>query len=72
MRRMPQAKVHRYEKASHLLAEDYDIATPIFSWLGQNFGVLAEGTLQEPVNAEAAHRKARQELDHLHRGDTPP
>ena len=70
MRRMPQAKVHRYEKASHLLAEDYDIATPIFSWLGQNFGVLAEGTLQEPVNAEAAHRKARQELDHLHRGDT--
>ena len=71
MRRMPQAKIHRYEKASHLLAEDYDIATPIFSWLGQNFGVLAEGTLQEPVNAEAAHRKARQELDHLHRGDTP-
>ena len=70
MRRMPQAKVHRYEKASHLLAEDYDIAAPIFSWLGQNFGVLAEGTLQEPVNAEAAHRKARQELDHLHRGDT--
>ena len=43
MRRMPQAKVHRYEKASHLLAEDYDIAAPIFSWLGQNFGVLAEG-----------------------------
>ena len=70
MRRMPQAKVHRYEKASHLLAEDYDIATPIFSWLGQNFGVLAEGTLQEPVNAEAAHRKARQELDHLHHSDT--
>lgn len=70
MRRMPQAKVHRYEKASHLLAEDYDIAAPIFSWLGQNFGVLAEGTLQEPVNAEAAHRKARQELDHLHHSDT--
>ncbi|VEI23253.1 Long-chain-fatty-acid--CoA ligase [Rothia aeria] len=70
MRRMPQAKVHRYENASHLLAEDYDIATPIFSWLGQNFGVLAEGTLQEPVNAEAAHRQARQELDHLHHSDT--
>ena len=28
MERMPQAKVHRYEKASHLVIEDYDIASP--------------------------------------------
>lgn len=35
--RLPQADVHRYEKASHLVAEDEDIATPIFEWLEENF-----------------------------------
>ena len=46
MDRFPQAKVHRYEKASHLVAEDEDIAAPIFAWLGQNFGTLVEGYLE--------------------------
>lgn len=35
--RLPQADIHRYENASHLVAEDEDIATPIFTWLTQNF-----------------------------------
>ncbi len=33
MDRLPQAKVHRFEGAGHLVAEDRDIATPIFQWL---------------------------------------
>lgn len=35
--RMPQADVHRYENASHLVAEDEDIATPLFHWLEEQF-----------------------------------
>lgn len=59
MERMPQAKVHRYEKASHLVVEDYDIASPMISWLAQNFGTREDGALVPPHNAEAEHRAAR-------------
>ncbi|WP_371416505.1 alpha/beta fold hydrolase [Pseudarthrobacter sp. NIBRBAC000502770] len=31
--RLPHADVHRYEGAGHLVAEDRDIATPVFDWL---------------------------------------
>ncbi|MDQ0849780.1 acyl-CoA synthetase (AMP-forming)/AMP-acid ligase II/pimeloyl-ACP methyl ester carboxylesterase [Arthrobacter sp. B3I9] len=31
--RLPSAKVHRFEGAGHLVAEDRDIATPVFEWL---------------------------------------
>lgn len=31
--RLPSAKVHRFEGAGHLVAEDRDIATPVFQWL---------------------------------------
>ncbi|UXM93657.1 alpha/beta fold hydrolase [Paenarthrobacter sp. JL.01a] len=33
MERLPQADVHRFEGAGHLVAEDRDIATPLFQWL---------------------------------------
>jgi acyl-CoA synthetase (AMP-forming)/AMP-acid ligase II/pimeloyl-ACP methyl ester carboxylesterase len=33
--RLPQAKVHRFEGAGHLVAEDRDIATPVFEWLAE-------------------------------------
>ena len=33
MDRLPQADVHRFEGAGHLLPEDRDIATPLFTWL---------------------------------------
>ena len=59
MERMPQAKVHRYEKASHLVIEDYDIASPMISWLAQTFGTLEDGVLVPALNAEAEHRAAR-------------
>lgn len=59
MERMPQAKAHRYEKASHLVIEDYDIATPMISWLAQTFGTREDGALVPPHNAEAEHRAAR-------------
>ena len=57
--RMPQAKVHRYEKASHLVIEDYDIASPMISWLAQTFGTREDGALVPPHNVEAEHRAAR-------------
>ncbi|MGW9405419.1 alpha/beta fold hydrolase [Arthrobacter sp. NPDC055585] len=31
--RLPQADVHRFEGAGHLVAEDRDIASPVFAWL---------------------------------------
>lgn len=31
--RLPHAEVHRFEGAGHLVAEDRDIASPIFEWL---------------------------------------
>lgn len=31
--RLPHAQVHRFEGANHLLAEDRDIAAPVFEWL---------------------------------------
>ncbi|MGK3647457.1 alpha/beta fold hydrolase [Pseudarthrobacter enclensis] len=31
--RLPHAQVHRFEGAGHLVAEDRDIASPIFQWL---------------------------------------
>ncbi|WP_417218649.1 alpha/beta fold hydrolase [Arthrobacter sp.] len=33
MDRLPQASVHRFEFAGHLLPEDRDIATPLLAWL---------------------------------------
>ena len=33
--RLPDAKVHRFEGAGHLVAEDRDIAAPIFEWLAE-------------------------------------
>ncbi|WP_026538836.1 alpha/beta fold hydrolase [Arthrobacter sp. 9MFCol3.1] len=33
--RLPDAKVHRFEGAGHLVAEDRDIAAPVFEWLAE-------------------------------------
>jgi acyl-CoA synthetase (AMP-forming)/AMP-acid ligase II/pimeloyl-ACP methyl ester carboxylesterase len=32
--RLPQADLHRYPRAGHLLAEDVDLATPVAAWVG--------------------------------------
>lgn len=36
--RLPHADVHRFEGAGHLVAEDRNIAAPVFQWLARNFG----------------------------------
>ncbi|WP_138443917.1 alpha/beta fold hydrolase [Sinomonas susongensis] len=36
--RLPHAEVHRFEGAGHLVAEDRDIAAPIFRWLAVHRG----------------------------------
>ena len=69
MERMPQAKVHRYEKASHLVIEDYDIASPMISWLAQTFGTREDGALVPPHNVEAEHRAARARRHSLTAGE---
>ena len=33
--RLPQAHVHRFEGAGHLVAEDRDLAAPVFDWLAE-------------------------------------
>jgi len=48
--RLPHAKVHRFEGAGHLVAEDRDIAAPVFEWLagrGRDGGP-ADGPTPEP------------------------
>ncbi|WP_237201212.1 alpha/beta fold hydrolase [Rothia nasimurium] len=52
--RLPQADIHRFEAASHLVAEDEDIATPILTWLTERF-------TDAPVQQEL-HREARSTL----------
>ncbi len=37
--RFPHADVHRFEGAGHLVAEDRNIAAPVFQWLAANVGV---------------------------------
>ncbi len=51
LERMPQADVHRFEGAGHLVQEDRDIATPTFDWLAKN-------VLSSPVGVLAADGRA--------------
>ncbi|MGO4102781.1 alpha/beta fold hydrolase [Leifsonia sp. YAF41] len=45
--RMPQADVHRFEGAGHLIAEDVDYASAALAWLGDNRSAV------EPVETSA-------------------
>ena len=50
--RLPHAKVHRFEGAGHLLAEDRDIAAPVFEWLaerGRDSGPAFTGRTSRPT-----------------------
>ncbi|RDV08583.1 alpha/beta fold hydrolase [Arthrobacter sp. RT-1] len=44
--RLPHADVHRFEGAGHLVAEDRNIAAPIFQWLGENISADGSGSLE--------------------------
>ncbi|MGO4492828.1 alpha/beta fold hydrolase, partial [Arthrobacter sp. 2YAF22_2] len=59
--RLPHAHVHRFEGAGHLVAEDRDIAAPVFEWLaghdpasGTAAAPTAAGAPQPDTAAEAA------------------
>ncbi|TAP25649.1 MULTISPECIES: alpha/beta fold hydrolase [Micrococcaceae] len=59
--RLPHAQVHRFEGASHLVGEDRDIASPIFSWLAGNQHVAESARAQsstpyQPMLAELDSR----------------
>ncbi|MET1087486.1 MAG: alpha/beta fold hydrolase [Arthrobacter sp.] len=43
-RRLPHADVHRFEGAGHLVAEDRNIAAPVFQWLAANVGAGVSGS----------------------------
>ncbi|MCH8571256.1 alpha/beta fold hydrolase [Nesterenkonia sp. AY15] len=50
--RVPHADLHRFEGAGHMLAEDRDISTPIFTWLDDHFGAgTARAALESPAPA---------------------
>lgn len=51
--RLPHAKVHRFEGAGHLVAEDRDIATPVFQWLAGNVEGVSKGESTNPVATPA-------------------
>ncbi|KAA9395774.1 alpha/beta fold hydrolase [Kocuria coralli] len=51
IRRMPQATVHRYEGANHLLPQDRPVEQPIVRWLAETFA-------DEPTH-RARHQAAR-------------
>ncbi len=70
-RRLPHAAVHRFERASHLVTEDADVAGTLFRWLGQQ--------ADQPVDPETGHTETAdngaftpmwQLLDELAAGDT--
>ncbi|MDQ0768761.1 acyl-CoA synthetase (AMP-forming)/AMP-acid ligase II/pimeloyl-ACP methyl ester carboxylesterase [Pseudarthrobacter defluvii] len=52
--RLPHADVHRYEGAGHLVAEDRDIAAPIFDWLASLTGGGNVPGVVRPAPAGAA------------------
>ena len=47
--RVPHADVHRFEKASHLVWEDADVAGLVADWLHENFGTAEEPRTQAPA-----------------------
>jgi len=63
--RLPQAQVHRFEGASHLVGEDRDIASPIFQWLANRVDAAGAERAQsandyQPMLAELDSRVSDQ------------
>ena len=49
IQRVPHADVHRFEKASHLVWEDADVAGLVADWLETNFGTAEEPRTEAPA-----------------------
>ncbi|UNK47371.1 alpha/beta fold hydrolase [Arthrobacter sulfonylureivorans] len=56
MDRLPHADVHRFEGAGHLLPEDRDFATPLFTWLAAP--VVDRGSASDRVETRGGRPKA--------------
>lgn len=70
--RLPQADVHRFEGAGHLVAEDRDIASPVFVWLDSVQGARASAKPAAAKPAEqASFRSMLAELDERAGDDSP-
>lgn len=59
--RLPHAQVHRFEGAGHLVAEDRDIAAPVFDWLAERgrhtaSGLQLPGVMPGTRNEAATHQ----------------
>jgi acyl-CoA synthetase (AMP-forming)/AMP-acid ligase II/pimeloyl-ACP methyl ester carboxylesterase len=59
--RLPQADVHRFETASHLVSEDHDVAGLVLDWLGARFDTTAH-----------AHRDDAHRVDEHSRAEAAP
>ncbi|MFF1254778.1 alpha/beta fold hydrolase [Pseudarthrobacter sp. NPDC058329] len=54
--RLPHAEVHRFEGAGHLVAEDRDIASPVFQWLVSQPDVSKIGCPEEEATTTTGGR----------------
>ncbi|MDO5661536.1 MAG: alpha/beta fold hydrolase [Brachybacterium sp.] len=54
LERVPHADVHRFEKASHLVWEDADVASVVAAWLRASIGDQARATVAVSRSAEQA------------------
>ena len=54
--RLPQADLHRFARAGHLLAEDVDIATPVAAWVGALGRAVADPGAGTAAPAASADR----------------
>ncbi|MCC3269936.1 alpha/beta fold hydrolase [Arthrobacter gengyunqii] len=71
MDRLPQADVHRFEGASHLLPEDVDITAPVFSWLEKGPGTENREIRSRNTAGLSVFRPMLAELDERD-GDASP
>ena len=50
-RRLPRSEIHRFSAAGHLIPEDAEVASAVYSWLGK-----LEDSVQQPASAPDRHR----------------
>ncbi len=63
MDRLPQADVHRFEGASHLVQEDVDITAPVFAWLEKGPGTENQEIRSRNAAGLSVFRPMLAELD---------
>ncbi|GAA2096519.1 alpha/beta fold hydrolase [Brevibacterium salitolerans] len=56
--RLPQADLHRFEKASHLVSEEEDVAGVVLRWLEEQFPAAGPSAVAQTPAAEAARTSA--------------